>query len=109
MICVASIAAMASAASAQPERVATSIRVSDLGVDFSNPTETAAFYADLGTAARKACDSGMDRNLAILSADQRCAQQALDRAVRETGRSTLAALHEQKTGRPAPATMLAAQ
>lgn len=109
LVCAVSAATMASTAAAQPGRVATEVFVSDAGVNFSDPAETAAFYASLKRAAANACDSGMTiRNLAAAAGDRECAVQALDRAVRETGKSSLATLHETKTGRSAPATVLAA-
>ena len=108
LVCAVSVVAAASTAAAHPDRVSTEVFVSDAGVNFSDPAATAAFYASLERASVEACDSGMGRNLTIAAADRACAAQALDRAVRETARSSLAALHETKTGRSAPATVLAA-
>ena len=108
LVCAVSVAALASTAAAQPDRVSTQVFVSDAGVNFSDPAATATFYAALERASAKACESGMSRNLTIAAADRACAAEALDRAVRQTARSSLAALHETKTGRSAPATVLAA-
>lgn len=109
LVCAVSAAALASTAAAQPDRAATEVFVSDAGVDFSNAAETATFYASLQRAAAEACESGMSRNLTIVAADRECAAQSLDRAVRQIGRSSLASLHESKTGRAAPGTLLASQ
>lgn len=109
LACAVSVVTFASDAQAGPGRVATEIFVSDVGVDFADPAETATFYAALKRAATKACDSEMDRNLNAIADDRECAVAALDRAVQQMGKSTLAALHEAKTGRAAPTTILAAQ
>ena len=109
LACAFSVVAFASVAQADPDRRATEVFVSDRGVDFSDPAQTATFYASLERAAAKACASGMGRNLTVVAADRECAAASLDRAIRATGRSTLAALHEAKTGRAAPQTVLAAQ
>lgn len=110
MVSAAFVAAMASAAVAQPDRVDTSVFVSDAGVDFSSPASTATFYASLEKAAFKACESGMGaRNLTVAAQDRQCAAGALDRAVKQAGVTSLLALHSQKTGRPVPATLLASQ
>lgn len=107
LIAAASIVAIASSAAAHPDRVATQVRVSEAGVDFSDPASTATFYASLERAAAKACDSGMGRNLTVAAMDSRCATEALDRAVRDAGVTALAALHEAKTGRAATTALAA--
>ena len=110
MACVVFAAGLASAAAAQPDRVATEVFVSDAGVDYSSLTSTATFYASLEKASRKACESDMGaRNLTVAAQDRQCAAGALDRAVKQAGASSLLALHSQKTGQPAPATQLASQ
>lgn len=106
--CAVSVAALTSTAAAQPDRAATEVFVSDRGVDFSDPAQTATFYASLARAAGSACESGMGRNLTVVAADRECAAASLDQAVRKMGKSSLAALHETRTGRAAPATVLAA-
>ena len=109
LVCAVSVAAIASAAAAQPGRVATEIFVSDAGVNFSDPAETAGFYASLERAASNACKSRTSRSLTVTAGDRQCAAESLDRAVRQSGKSALATLHEGRTGRSAPATVLAAQ
>lgn len=108
LVCAISVAAMASAAAAQPDRVATEVFVSDAGVDFSDAASTAAFYASLKKAASAACDSGMSQNLTIAARDRACAAQSLDRAVATMGKPSLMALHSRKTGK-VTTTVLAAQ
>jgi UrcA family protein len=87
-------------------RAPTEVHVSTIGVDFSRPASVTQFYSRLRIAARTACNSRMGRDLAATLADQRCAVQALDRAVAETGKPTLMALHTRRTGHTPP-TMLA--
>ena len=109
LVCAISATALASAAAAQSGRVATEVFVSDAGVNFSDPAETANFYASLQRAASNACESRTSRSLTVAAADRQCTVESLDRAVRQSGKSALATLHEGRTGRSAPATVLAAQ
>lgn len=109
LIGVVSVIALSSTAAQAQDRLSTEIFVSDRGVNFSDAAETATFYTALERAAAKACESGMGRNLSVVAADRQCAQASLDRAVRQMGKSTLAALHETRTGRAGPATILASQ
>jgi len=91
---------LVSTAHAQPERVPTEISVSTIGVDFSQPAATAAFYERLRHAARTACDSRMGRDLAAEMADSACAKAALNGAVAQIAKPTLLALHAGRTGQP---------
>lgn len=98
---------LVSAAHAENGREPTQVTVSLVGVDFSQPVSTAAFYTRLHIAARKACDSNMGRNLAAKLEDGACARKALNRAVAEIGKPSLLSLHANRTGHAAPAAMLA--
>jgi UrcA family protein len=98
---------LVSSAHAQSGRVPTQVPVSLNGVDFSQPASTVAFYARLRTAARRACDSNMGRDLAAKLQDRACAVEALDRAVAQVDKPTLLALHAGRTGQAAPSAMLA--
>lgn len=110
LVSVASVIALSSTAAAASNRTPTEVFVSSVGVDFSDPAETATFYAALSRAAAKACESGMERNLGALAADRRCAAASLDRAVRQMDRAALVALHERRTGHPSlAATVLASK
>lgn len=109
LVSVVSVIALSSTSATAADRAPTEIFVSDRGVDFSDSGETATFYAALERAAAKACESGMGRSLTVVAADRACAEASLNAAVRQAGKSTLAALHQTRTGRAAPATLLAAQ
>jgi len=98
---------LVSSAHAQDEREPTQVKVSLAGVDFSQPASTEAFYGRLRLAARRACDSKMGRDLKATMEDRACAAEALNRAVAQIGKPTLLALHTARTGRGAPAAMLA--
>lgn len=99
--------ALFSNASAMDGRQPTEVHVSTLGVDFARPAAVQAFYGRLRTAAHQACDSRRGRDLGATLADNKCATQALDRAVAEAKQPTLLALHTQQTGR-SQTTLLAA-
>lgn len=98
---------LVSTAHAQSGREATEVRVSLVGVDFSQPASTAAFYGRLRAAARNACNSKMGRDLTAQLQDQACAAEALNRAVARIDKPTLLALHANRTGQTVPQAMLA--
>jgi len=98
---------LVSTAHAQNDRAPTEVRVSAVGVDFSQPASTAAFYGRLRVAARKACDSKMGRDLTAQLQDQRCAAEALNRAVAKIDKRSLLTLHANHMGQTAPPAMLA--
>ena len=99
--------ALFSTAQAQDNRAPTQVRVSTLGVDFSQPASVEAFYGRLNRAAAQACDSHIDHNLAAKAADRACAAQALNQAVAQIDKPTLLALHAQRTGQQTPPALLA--
>ena len=107
IICIGAACAVSSAAVAEPNRVATEVQVSSIGVDFSKPADAQAFYASLQRAAHKACTSQSGHNLAIEAQDRACETRSLDQAVRRLGQPSVIALHDKPGARPA--TVLASQ
>jgi UrcA family protein len=94
LACLAAFASLPSVTEAGSPRTPTEVRISTAGVNFSRPESVGAFYASLKRAARKACDSRIDRDLGAAAADRACAAAAVDRAVRELGEPALIALHQ---------------
>lgn len=64
---------------------------------YTSPAEMKSAYIRLKSAARRACDSGLTRDLQARASDRACAAAALDEAVRASNLPELIAYHEGKT------------
>lgn len=76
------------------EDAAPSVRVSLADLDVRADAEADEAYARLQRAARRVCDRG-GTTLAVRAAERACRDEALARAVRDSGRAELAARHER--------------
>ncbi len=97
LIIAAAVAAFAaSAASAQtidpPGREAASHSIVVTAYDFRSPAAVQSLHDHLARVAAQVCNSEL-AGLQARSADQACAKQALDQAVRQIDRPVLTALH----------------
>jgi UrcA family protein len=81
----------AQAAAAYPRETQT-LSVSTRGVDLDNRADAARFYQRLKFAASTVCDSRM-ADLGARLSDQRCAKDALDRAVHDVNAPLVTAMH----------------
>ena len=94
---VTCISAFAAQSAAADPRETQSLSVSTRGVDLDNRAEAQRFYQRLKVAARSVCDSRM-ADLGARLADERCAKDALDRAVRDTNAPLLTAMQGGDNG-----------
>lgn len=90
-ITVCAALALASQAGAQ-DYVTRSMSVPTGGVDFNDPAQVDALYAQLKTGARKMCRSDA-RTLADRAGERACREAALDAAVKQAARAPLASRH----------------
>ena len=74
------------------------VKFADLNLQTSAGVE--ALYKRILSAATQVCDSGVDRNLSILTYDRKCVKATETQAIEKVHNAALSAFYQRKTGRP---------
>jgi UrcA family protein len=77
-----------------------SITVKFADLNLQTPAGVEALYKRIHSAAIQVCDSGVGRNLLILTSDRKCAATAETQAIEKVHNAALSAFYQRKVGRP---------
>lgn len=75
-----------------------SITVKFADLNLQTPAGVEALYKRIHGAATQVCDSGVQRNLLILTSDRKCAVAAETQAIEKVHNAALSAFYQRKTG-----------
>ena len=76
-----------------------SITVKFADLNLETPAGVEALYKRIHSAAFRVCDSGVERNLLILTSDRKCAAAAETQAIEKVHNAALSAFYQRKMGR----------
>jgi len=77
-----------------------SITVKFADLNLETPAGVEALYKRIHSAAFRVCDSGVERNLLLLTFDRKCAAAAETQAIEKVHNEALSAFYQRKMGRP---------